>query len=432
MTKLSTPKATAAVTGAGELEMPSDTDLFGNPTKPRTATGSTGTPAASASGTAEPLVVHWTERMLFDGGGNFALFQGGVRADKGANTLTAQRLWIYFADPPPNPADTAVAAAPPKDKSAAAGGGLLGSSAAKRIIRVLAEEKVHAVQLQQASDKAVQSAMDLTGDNLSYVEEVKEGDIIKEAKKVYINGPGRLHILSREAPRRGEAPASLAPAGVAAAWQGTLPDGYSRIDVAWAEAMVYQPSGTSRAYFKGAIDASIVGRQAMGAESGAGARRAVSTTRVKSNELNLTFVPKAPALTGTGSAGGVAAVTPTTSAGPGAQDNLNLDKMVADGKVSLWIDEHRGTAERVLYQRDPELFRLYRGEDDWARLWKFDEARQRYDEVAARTITYKPATRETNMVDQQTLIISPSTEPAPKLAPGRAVTPEKTPKPATH
>ena len=86
---------------------------------------------------------------------------------------------------------------------------------------------------------------------------------------------------------------------------------------------------------------------------------------------------------------------------------MNVEKFVANGNVRLAIDNRRGTSDRLIYQRVPEIVRLYRGADDWARLWEEDEAKQEYGEVVARTIAYEPGTGRIEMQDQQTMTVAP-------------------------
>ena len=91
---------------------------------------------------------------------------------------------------------------------------------------------------------------------------------------------------------------------------------------------------------------------------------------------------------------------------------MTVDKLVADGHVRLAVDDRRGTAARMIYQRSPEILRLFRGTDDWARLWQENEADQVYGEIVARTISYVPSTGRVDVEDQQSLIVSPKPKPA--------------------
>jgi CHASE1-domain containing sensor protein len=107
-------------------------------------------------------------------------------------------------------------------------------------------------------------------------------------------------------------------------------------------------------------------------------------------------------------------------AGPPAvprEERMAVEKLAADGGVLLWVDDRRGTAERLIYQRDPELLRLYRGTQDWARLWQENEATQEFGEIVARIITFEPATGLIEVEDQQSLMVSPRPKPA---APAKA------------
>jgi hypothetical protein len=96
---------------------------------------------------------------------------------------------------------------------------------------------------------------------------------------------------------------------------------------------------------------------------------------------------------------------------------MAVEKLVADGDVLLWVDDRRGSAERLIYQRDPELIRLYRGTEDWARLWQANEASQEFGEIVARVITYEPATGRVEVVDQQAITVSPKPRPGTGAAP---------------
>jgi hypothetical protein len=98
---------------------------------------------------------------------------------------------------------------------------------------------------------------------------------------------------------------------------------------------------------------------------------------------------------------------------------MAVEKFVADGNVHLWVDDRRGSAARLIYQREPELLRLYRGPDDWARLWQENEATQEFGEIVARTITYEPSSGRVEVVEQQMMVISPKPKvpPPPKKMP---------------
>jgi hypothetical protein len=101
---------------------------------------------------------------------------------------------------------------------------------------------------------------------------------------------------------------------------------------------------------------------------------------------------------------------------------MTVDKLVADDNVFLWVDNRRGSCARLLYQREPEMIRLYRGPEDWARLWQQDEATQEFGEIVARTITYDPSTGRVDVVDQQAMTVGPrpkvEPKPLPRLVPG--------------
>jgi hypothetical protein len=112
---------------------------------------------------------------------------------------------------------------------------------------------------------------------------------------------------------------------------------------------------------------------------------------------------------------------PTQPAKPDVprEERMAVEKILADGGVRLWVDDRRGTCERLVYQRDPEEIRLYRGMDDWARLWQQNEASQEFGEIVARVISFVPATGRINVVEQQSIVLSqkPKANPTPKQAP---------------
>jgi len=376
----------ARVQGAGELEMPATSDLRGRP-----------------RASAEPMLVQWANAMLFEDKRNFAQFDGGVLASTGGSRLAAQRLWIYFADAtekPPASATPAPAggAAATKDKTkgmpdTAGMGDLFGR---KRLTRVLAEKDVRASEQRLNDDKTLGYEMDINGDNLTYLE---------ENRKAYVRGSGRMRILAREKPKEGEAATpGLALSAVDEAWDGDVPAGYARTDVAWADSMAYD-GAADRGYFKGKVEAVHIGRGAPGESR---ARRSSTGTRVRSNDLQVVFAEKKAPDAG-------ARTAPATSE-PGREERMTLDKLVADGNVQLWVNDRRGLAERLIYQRDPELIRLYRGSEDWARLWEEHEDTQEYGQVVARTITYEPSTGRIDVVDQQEITITPKPKPAAKPA----------------
>jgi len=406
-------EGTAVVRGAGELEMPSTTDLRGRQRK-----------------TAEPLLVQWKNSMLFVDKRNFAQFDGGVSATTGTSRLASERLWVYFAD---KPADTAAASAPGlpgraaavaaeaapasppraksgKSKDAAAKSGsetdqLFGR---KALVRLFAEKDVRTIDQQWDPDRTLRFTMEMIGDNLTYVD---------ESRKAYMRGPGRLRILSREKPKPGEAGTpGLAPDAMSGIWKGTIPVGYARTEVGWAESMAYDGS-SDRAYFKGAVETVHTGRSSPGGTTQATAARAV---RLESSDLQAVFSEKpAPAAAG-------AAVAPpvsTASATPGPDvprdERMAVEKLVADGGVRLWVDDRRGIGERLIYQRTPEEIRLYRGMDDWARLWRENEASQEFDEIVAQVIAFEPATGRVNVTAPQSMVFSPKPKvnPTGKFAP---------------
>jgi lipopolysaccharide export system protein LptA/lipopolysaccharide export system protein LptC len=426
--EFSQAEGTASVRGAGELEMPATTDLRGRQRKE-----------------AEPLIVTWRNSMLFEDKRNFAQFDGAVTAATGASRLASDRLWVYFADRPADAAAEKVSGtflesrrvpdtfsdAPPAGRAKAPSKPTAGSSKTggevdqlfgrKGLVRVLAEKNVHAVEQQWNPDKSLRYTMETIGDNLTYVD---------ESRKVYIRGPGRMRLLSRERPKAGEAEtAGLGPDALAGIWAGAVPAGYSRTEVGWVDSMAYD-GAADRAYFKGDVDAVYSGRGAPGGAGAAGApssttRRRVTTTRIQSSDLQIIFAEKAPA-----AAAGSEKVSGTLSrrvpdtfsdpAGPPAvprEERMAVEKLAADGGVLLWVDDRRGTAERLIYQRDPELIRLYRGTEDWARLWQENEATQEFGEIVARIITFEPATGLIEVVDQQSLTVSPRPKPA---APAKA------------
>ena len=399
----------ARVTGAGELELPATTDLQGRRReKP------------------EPLIVRWTKNMLFDDGRNFAHFDGNVKTTTGGSRMNAQRLWIYFVDRPQTEkgAEPKTGTDKPEgdktDQPEPAGGGIADLFGRKALARILAEEDVLAVEEQLADDQTLRHRMEIIGDNLTYLE---------QNRKAYVRGPGRLRILTRERPQAAEqAKPGLPPDKAEAGWKGAVPDGYARTEVGWVESMAYDGAG-QRAYFSGDVDATHVGRGVPG--EGETQRRLPTTTRIASRNLQVVFVERKPP---------AAAIAPPTEppteppatppAKPPATPDTPLErrmtvaKLVADGAVLLWVDDRRGSAARLLYQRDPEMIRLYRGPgpDEWARLWQENEATQEFGLITARTITYNPATGRVDVVDQQVMTVAPKPvpgpKPLPKLVPG--------------
>ena len=98
---------------------------------------------------------------------------------------------------------------------------------------------------------------------------------------------------------------------------------------------------------------------------------------------------------------------------------MAVEKLLADGGVRMWVGDRRGTGERLVYQRVPEEIRIYRGIDDWARLWQANEASQEFGEVVARMISFEPASGRINVIEQQSMVFSPkpNANPSPKAAP---------------
>ena len=360
----------ARVRGPGELEMPATTDLRGKPrTKP------------------EPMLITWKNGMLFEDERNFAQFDGSVTAVTGGSRLDAERLWVYFAD-----------RAEAKSGADQAGGDDMGQLFGRKALeRVLAEKNVRTIEREVAADRMLQHQMEMTGDNLTYVE---------SSRKAYIRGPGRLRILAREKAKPGApAPLGLLPEAVEGAWGGSAPDGYARTDVVWTESMAFD-GATNRAYFKGNTEAVHAGRGVPGEGE---ARRRPTSTRLKSSDLQVIFSEKPPPA-------GAETASKTTAAESPQQDRMAVEKLVADGGVRLWVDDRQGTCQRLIYQREPETIRLFRGVDDWARLWQGDEATQEYGEIAARVITYDPSSGRVDVVDQQAMTVAPKTKP--RVRPG--------------
>lgn len=374
----------ASVRGPGELEMPATTDLRGRPRdKP------------------EPLLVQWENSMLFEDQRNFAHFDGKVRTVTGGSRLNSERLWIYFADRPEPPADPAAAEPPKKASAGDEMGNLFGR---KALVRLLAEQKVLAIDGQLADDGTVRHQMEIIGDNLTYLE---------VNRKAYVRGPGRLRILARERPKTGEPPEpGIAPNQVETAWKDAAPDGYARTAVGWVESMAYD-GASGRAYFKGDVDATHAGRGVPG--GGEGRRRAPTGTRITSRDLQVVFGEKVP---DAASATPAATPPPATPATP-QEERMTVEKLVADGNVLLWVDDRRGSGARLIYQREPEMIRLYRGPgaDEWARLWQENEATQEFGEIAARTITYDPSTGRVDVIEQQVITVTPRPKPEPKPVP---------------
>ncbi|MCX5671173.1 MAG: hypothetical protein NTU94_07645, partial [Planctomycetota bacterium] len=320
------------------------------------------------------------------------------------------------------PAASSAAGTSGKAKPKSDAGGMDSFFGRKGLERVLAEKNVRTVERQEEPDHALRYQMEIYGDNLTYAVSPsaapptgsqKPAD---EGRKAYIWGPGRLRILSHDKPKAG-APAlpGLAPNQVDAAWTGDVPDGYSRTQVVWTESMAYDVTA-ERAYFKGNVETRHVGRGLPG--SGAtDRRRAPSLTRITSAELQVAFAEKSQlpdAATSSKSAAAPtvrpAAASAQATGGMSAaprEDRMTVEKIVADGGVNLWIDDRRGLCERLIYQREPERLRLYRGTEDWARLWRENEASQEFDEIVARVITYEPTSGRVEVIDQQSITVSP-------------------------
>ena len=385
----------ATVRGAGLLEMPATTDLRG---RPRTK--------------AEPMLVRWTSGMRYEDKRNFAQFDGGVVAVTSTSRVVSERLWVYFADRPAKPAEAAGPAAPlaapvgaPAAKAAAKSkpkvdvGEMQQFVGNKALVRVYAEKNVLAVDQQLLPDKTLKHQMEIVGDNLTYVE---------DNRKAYMRGPGRLRILAHEKPRAGEEEkGGLALNAVDAALKGNLPEGYARTDIAWTDSMAYD-GAADRAYFKGGVDTTYAGRGSPGA--GETTARRITVTQIQSNDLQVVFSEKPPAAPATGQPQTPGAAV--SQADAPREERMALEKLVADGNVRLAVDDRRGTAERLIYQRNPEILRLYRGQDDWARLWQENEASQEFGEIVARTISYVPSTGRVDVEDQRDLIVSPKPKPA--------------------
>ncbi len=375
----------ASVRGAGELEMPATTDLRG---RPRTR--------------AEPMLVKWQNSMLYEDKRNFAQFDGGATALSGGSRLASERLWVYFAEAPDKAAPGAAGATTkaPSAKDKAAKGDELGQFfGRKALVRVFAEKEVRAVDQQLAPDGSLKFVMEMVGDNLTYLE---------DSRKAYMHGPGRLRILARERPRTGEVAApGLLPNTEEPLWTGPPPEGYARTEIGWTDSMAYD-GGTDRAYFKGDIEAINAGRGLPG--EGAAARRRATETKVRSDDLQVVFIEKTPP---------EPAKTPAATAAVPREERMSVEKFAADGNVHLWVDDRRGSAARLIYQREPEVLRLYRGTDDWARLWQENEATQEFGEIAARIITYEPSSGRVEVVEQQMMVISPKPKapPPPKKMP---------------
>lgn len=356
----------AAVTGAGRLRMPVTTDLQGRPVHE-----------------AVPLAIRWSESMYFEDARGFANFNGDVVAETGAaegegavvdvSRLASRKLWVYFREKAPRTDD-----APTRDASDE----LAGMMEGKAIERILAEEKVAALDQKLAADGTVRSRFEITGPNLTY---------LAEKQKSYIRGPGRVRILSRPRPAADVPPPPGVPVErVDLAWGGPMPPGYARTVIDWQESMAYEGE-TDRAYFKGDVVTTHEGRSMPGERGGRSGRPV--TARVRSGDLLVIFSERAS--------------TTASNAGALPEQRMTIEKLVADGGVNLLVDDRRGTAERMIYTRDPERVSLYAGPRRWARLWQESESEQQFNLVVARVVTYSPATGRIEVVDQQEITISP-------------------------
>jgi hypothetical protein len=268
--------------------------------------------------------------------------------------------------------------------------------------------------------------MEMTcGDNLKYVQPPTTTAGGPAKGRISINGPGELQLLTREKTKAGEeAGVGLAPEAVAAAWKGVTPTGYSRTHITWAERMAYEDA-SHRAYFEGNVDALTVGRSSAATAEADRTGKSTIEMRIKSHDLQVVFAAKKSAATATGSAAGSPSDTVASAARPSGppssatptDDRQAIDKMAAGGKVFLWVAERRGSADHIIYQKDPELLRLYGGTEDWARLWEENEAKQEFGETVAETITYEPSTKNVSFTGLKSMSGSPESKPAPKTPP---------------
>jgi hypothetical protein len=363
----------AIVRGPGELETPATTDLQGRKKEK-----------------AEPLVMTWKTGMRFEDKRNFAYFEGGASAATGGSRINAEKIWTVFAD---RPEDEGAAGARKKAKAAPAAGDAASADGVdklfghKALVRLYAEKDVRTQDVQFEPDGSVRHDLELSGENLTY---------LAEERKAYIRSPGRFRLLSRDRPKPGDlAAAGLAPNEVAAHWKGPVPPGYGRTDVTWTDTMAYE-GATGNVYFSGDVDAVQFGRGVAAADSSR-TRAKATESRVMSPTLQIVFAGKQ----------GEAASTKPASANPmvNPEERMTVEKLLADGGVRLWMDERRGTCQRLIYQREPELARLYRGPDDFAHLWQEDEAKQQYGEVEAALITFVPSTGKIELRDQREIIM---------------------------
>ena len=366
----------AIVRGPGELEAPSTTDLRGEKKEK-----------------AEPLLMKWKNGMRYEDKRNFAFFDGGASAATGGSRINGEKIWVVFADRPEEETEAAAA----KKKAKAAGGEKPAGDADqpgsmdklfghKALVRLYAEKDVRTQDVQFEADGTIRHQLELSGENLSY---------LAADRKAFIRSPGRFRLLSHDRPKPGgPATGGLSPEDVAAHWKGPLPAGYGRTDVTWTDTMAYE-GATGNVYFKGDVDALQVGR-GLAADTGR-TRAKVTDSRVMSPSLQIVFAGKTDE----------AAPAKPAAVGPmaGPEDRMTVDKLLADGGVRLWMDDRRGTCQRLIYQRAPELARLYRGPDDYARMWQENEAKQQYGEVEAALITFVPSTGRIELRDQREIIM---------------------------
>jgi hypothetical protein len=348
--------------------------------------------------------------MYLEDARHFANFDGDVVASAGPGLLESQKLWIYFKEPPaedppapppaggqaPKPDDVAKAEAAPAESEDLA--------RAKSIERVLAEGKVRAVEQPIDDDGGVGMRMELTGEDLTY---------LQESRKAYMRKPGHLAILARDPPQSGKRGPRLSPEEAAAVREGDAPPGYSWMTVSWADSMAYDDS-IAQVFFKGGVEAAYAGRAALG--GGLTKPDEASRLRIQSGVLQVVFdrddapppSSAAPGLAGlAGAAAGNTTASPSAAVGrtapPGPLgERMDVKTLLADQGVRIWLNERRGSGHRLMYQRKPEeIVRLFSGPQGLARLWQEDEAKQEFGTVAAQTITYHPATGRVDVMGQQ-------------------------------
>lgn len=124
-------------------------------------------------------------------------------------------------------------------------------------------------------------------------------------------------------------------------------------------------------------------------------RTRATDTRVRSADLQVVFVERKPE----------AGAPKTTGAEASPEEGMTIDKLIADGGVRLWVDDRRGSGKRLIYYREPEMVRLFRGPDAYAMLWQENEAMQQYGQIEAGTITFIPSTGDVEVKDQKEIII---------------------------